>query len=177
MLAWRSIGKGPGQPARLLRRGPRLAAGRSLSSLQSHQVSLFPSWPGRPLSLQLRLLSVSPHLLCPGHSRAVADEIVDSLVVETVTRVSPPPPVLTASGKEELIIDVPPAAAPVSPAVTSPPLDFALPERPAAVLEPISIGVEPSFVELGLCSWWPSGRMQVFLEHVSAYALIHEIML
>ena len=105
----------------------------------------------------------------------MAEEIVDSLVVETITRASPPPPVLTASGKEELIINVP-QAAPVSPAVTSPPLDFALPERPAAVLEPASIGVEPSFVELGLGSWWPSGRMQVFLEHVSAYALTHKLL-
>ena len=43
-------------------------------------------------------------------------------------------------------------------------LDF-LPEKPLP-LDPSAILGEPSFDSLGLGSWWPSGRLQLFMEYL-----------
>ena len=43
-------------------------------------------------------------------------------------------------------------------------LDF-LPEKPVP-LDPTAILGEPAFDSLGLGSWWPSGRLQIFMEYL-----------
>ena len=43
---------------------------------------------------------------------------------------------------------------------------FDIPEKPQPLEISEMLG-EPSFDSLGLASWWPSGRMQYFMETVS----------
>ena len=77
-----------------------------------------------------------------------------------------------SSVKEELIFQIPDKPAPpTSPdtnieAATSSSNEivFTLPEKPTPV--DVSLLGEPSLESLGLASWWPSGRMQYFLENV-----------
>jgi len=61
--------------------------------------------------------------------------------------------------KEELVFEVP--AKPSTEASVSE--VFTIPDKPTPVSEVSSLG-EPSLDSLGLCSWWPSGRMQYLLE-------------
>jgi len=65
--------------------------------------------------------------------------------------------------KEELIVELPPK--PVPEASSSSELIFTLPDKPVPMDVAASLG-EPSFESLGLASWWPSGRMQYFMENL-----------
>jgi hypothetical protein len=50
-----------------------------------------------------------------------------------------------STGVEELVLDL-------------------IPDKPLPLDALVSSGVEPTLHSLGLASWWPSGRMQYFLE-------------
>ena len=70
--------------------------------------------------------------------------------------------------KEELIFTIPdkPVAPPtdtVTPIAGTE--TFTIPDKPSPV--DLSLLGEPSFESLGLATWYPSGRMQYFLENVS----------
>lgn len=70
--------------------------------------------------------------------------------------------------KEELIFKVPekpPAPSGAEAVSSSSDVVFTLPDKPSPV-DVSQIG-EASFESLGLATWWPSGRMQYFLENVS----------
>ena len=71
--------------------------------------------------------------------------------------------------KEELIVELPPK--PVPEASSSSELIFTLPDKPVPLDVAASLG-EPSFESLGLASWWPSGRMQYFMENVRSFFII-----
>ena len=67
------------------------------------------------------------------------------------------------AAKDELVFEVP--AKPTSEAAASASSDvFTLPDKPIP-MEVSSLG-EPSLDSLGLCSWWPSGRMQCLMEYM-----------
>lgn len=68
-----------------------------------------------------------------------------------------------APAQEELIFEVPPP-----PEAEPPPseLEFTIPDKPSAPLDLGQVG-EPTLESMGLASWWPSGRLQYFLESVS----------
>jgi len=132
---------------------------RILRSNQNASVSLV------KFSSQLRLLSTSPYRLNtiePNNN--AGDNVLAAVGTESgsATDVTKVP--------EELIIEIPknPEVPSVDNTVgggaeTSNELLFDLPEKPQP-LEISEIIGEPSFDSLGLASWWPSGRMQYFME-------------
>jgi len=127
------------------------------------KVLVLPYMPARSFSSRNWLaqaaseLSAAATATAPTHPAATTTASTHSATATTASTTSPSETASTAAiptgaseGKKELIL--------------SPDL---VPERPTAISGDaldISSAIEPTLESLGLCSWWPSGRMQCFLE-------------
>jgi len=122
------------------------------------------------IGTQFRLLSSSPYRFNAAEvNNDAVNNIVNTAVTESEAVIdSPKPP-------EELVLEIPkkPEISSVDAGVVegteaSNELLFDLPEKPQPLEISEMLG-EPSFDSLGLASWWPSGRMQYFMEtlHIS----------
>jgi len=123
------------------------------------------------IGTQFRLLSTSPYRFNTTEvdNEAVGNNIVSTAVTESEAVIDSP------KEPDELVIEIPkkPELNSVEAAVgggeeSRNELLFDLPEKPQPLEISEMLG-EPSFDSLGLASWWPSGRMQYFMEtlHIS----------
>ena len=104
------------------------------------------------------------------------EQVNITTAAETEQSLSDPAPTFTAEVEapppapvqEELIFEVPspPEAEPLPSAPAAEELEFTIPDKPSAPLDLGQVG-EPTLESMGLASWWPSGRLQYFLESVS----------
>ena len=99
------------------------------------------------------------------------EQVNITAAAEAEPSMSDPAPTFTAEveappaapAQEELIFEVPPP--PEAEPLPSE-LEFTIPDKPSAPLDLGQVG-EPTLESMGLASWWPSGRLQYFLESVS----------
>ena len=120
------------------------------------------------IGTQFRLLSSSPYRFNAAEvNNDAVNNIVNTAVTESEAVIDSP------KALEELVLEIPkkPEISSVDAGVVegteaSNELLFDLPEKPQPLEISEMLG-EPSFDSLGLASWWPSGRMQYFMETVS----------
>jgi len=121
------------------------------------------------IGTQFRLLSTSPYRF---NTAEVNSDAVGNIVTTAVTESEA---VIDSSKEpEELVIEIPKKPevssvdAEVGGSAETNELLFDIPEKPQPLEISEMLG-EPSFDSLGLASWWPSGRMQYFMEtlHIS----------